>query len=143
MMTDTTLAALRFALALVTMYAAHQVADHWVQTHGQACGKAAAGWAGWRANLAHVGTYTVALLVALAVVGLRFPGLDYHAGWVAAGLVLNAVTHAWADRRAPLRALAVRLGKAGYWDEVPGGAYQLDQAWHWGWLWLSAFVIAI
>ncbi|WP_067132113.1 hypothetical protein [Microtetraspora malaysiensis] len=60
----TTEAALRFALTLATLYAAHSVADHWVQTHGQACGKAAPGRAGWTANLAHVTTYTATLALA-------------------------------------------------------------------------------
>ncbi|MER5326916.1 hypothetical protein [Streptosporangium roseum] len=78
--------------------------------------------AGWTANLGHVTTYSLTLAVALAVVGWRFQ-LGYAPGWVAAGLALNAVTHAWADRRAPLRALAVAIGKKSYWDEVPGGAW--------------------
>ena len=38
-------------------------------------------------------------------------------------------------------------GQAGdgqaYWDNVPGGSYQLDQAWHWGWLFLTAFIVAV
>ncbi|WP_343983893.1 transcriptional regulator, partial [Streptosporangium amethystogenes] len=109
------LEALRFAVALVTLYAAHQVADHWIQSHTQACGKAAPGRAGWRANLAHVGTYTVTLSVALLLVEWRFD-LGYSAAWVYVGLAVNGATHAWADRRAPLRALAVRLGKTEYWD---------------------------
>ncbi|GGT08663.1 hypothetical protein GCM10010156_77030 [Planobispora rosea] len=136
------LEALRFGLALVTMFAAHQVADHWVQRHSDARDKAGPGLAGWRANLSHVLTYTMTLAAALLAVELRFD-LGFHGGWVFAGLTVNALTHAWADRRPPLRALAVRLGKTEYWDQVPGGSYQLDQAWHIGWLWVSAFIIAM
>ncbi|MFF4777593.1 transcriptional regulator [Microtetraspora fusca] len=133
--------AIRFAVTLAVLYGAHQVADHWIQTHDQACDKALPGWAGWRANLGHVATYTAILAAALALVGWRYH-LGYAPGWVAAGLAINAVTHAWADRRAPLRALAVAIGKKSYWDEVPGGAYQLDQAWHYGWLLASALIIS-
>lgn len=127
--------ALRFAVTLATLYAAHSVADHWIQTHTQATCKESS----WRALAGHVASYTATLAGALALVDWRFD-LGYHWAALASGLVVNALSHAWADRRRPLRALAVRLGKAGYWDN--GGAYQLDQAWHLGWLFASAFLIA-
>jgi hypothetical protein len=134
--------ALRFAITLGVLYAAHQVADHWIQTHHQACHKAATGPRGWLALFGHVATYTATLAAVLAAVAWRFPVLDYSAGMVAAGLIVNAISHGWADRRSPLRALAVAVGKGSYWDDVPGGAYQLDQAWHYGWLAVCAFIIA-
>lgn len=134
--------ALRFAVTLAVLYAAHQVADHWIQTHHQACHKALPGLRGWFALIGHVSTYTATLAVVLAVVAWRFPTLDYSAGLVVAGLTVNAISHGWADRRTPLRALAVKLGKGSYWDDVPGGSYQLDQAWHYGWLFLSGLIIA-
>lgn len=87
-------------------------------------------------------TYTATLAAFLALVAWRLPALAFSPGLVALGLFVNAATHTWADRRAPLRALAVYLGKGSYWDDVPGGAYQLDQAWHYGWLFLSALIIA-
>ncbi|MCC5582166.1 transcriptional regulator, partial [Microtetraspora sp. AC03309] len=34
------------------------------------------------------------------------------------------------------------VGKGSYY-ESPGGAYQLDQAWHLGWLVVSALIIAL
>jgi hypothetical protein len=116
MMTD----AVRLALTLAVLYAAHQIADHWIQTHTQACGKAAPGWAGWRANLAHVATYTATLGACLTLVSWLYR-LDLHPGLTALGLTVNAITHAIADRRAPLRALALAVGKRAYWDDVPGG----------------------
>jgi len=132
---------IRFVVTLAVLYPAHQVADHWIQTHTQACGKAAPGWAGWRANLAHVTTYTATLAAVLALVAWRYPGLGYTPALVVAGLLVNGASHAFADRRAPLRALAVAMGKRSYWD-APGGAYQLDQSWHYGWLLLAALIIA-
>lgn len=132
---------IRLALTLATLYAAHQVADHWIQTHHQACSKSAPGRTGHLACLRHVITYTLTLAAGLGVLALLHP-LSYSIGWATAGLAVNGATHYWADRRTPLRALAVALGKRSYWDEVPGGAYQLDQAWHHGWLWISALIIA-
>jgi hypothetical protein len=32
------------------------------------------------------------------------------------------------------------FGKSGYWER--GGAYQLDQAYHYGWLWVAALICA-
>src|SRR6187431_1604319 len=117
----------QFAAVGVTMYFAHHLADHWVQTDGQAQHKQ--GSAG--ACLAHVATYVVtqqAFLFMLALVTDVRP--DWGWAWLSWGL--TAVTHYFADRRTPLRALAGMLGKGAYWDR--GGAYHLDQAWHIGWL---------
>lgn len=132
--------AVRFAATLAALYAAHQVADHWVQTHHQATSKALPGAAGHLANIAHVTSYTATMALVIAVLGLRFD-LGFSPPWVVAGLAVTAISHAWADRRSTLRALAVRLGKGDYWDHR-GGAYPLDQAWHIGWLLISSLIIA-
>ncbi|MCC5582211.1 DUF3307 domain-containing protein, partial [Microtetraspora sp. AC03309] len=126
--------ALRFALVLATLYAAHSVADHWIQTNGQAvtkgqCEHGRATRAGLLALAGHVLTHTATLAVVLAVIAIRFPGLDWSPAAMAAGLVVNAASHAWADHRPNLRKLAHAVGKGSYY-ESPGGAYQLDQAWH-------------
>jgi hypothetical protein len=122
------------------LYAAHMVADHWVQTQRQACGKGRPGWPGRRACAAHVATYTVTALVALLVVAWR-TGAGLSPVATAAGLAVSALTHYLVDRRAPLRAMATRLGKDPGWLEGGGGLYLLDQSWHVGWLLISALVI--
>jgi hypothetical protein len=126
----------------VALYAAHQVADHWVQTQHQCDRKGLPGWVG-RWNCAkHVASYTatgVIALVALAAVTGWHPGL-----WpLVAGLLVSAVTHYVADRRTPLLAMAYRIGKTRGWVENGGGAYALDQSWHYGWLFVAALLIAI
>jgi len=129
-----------YAAVLVTLLVAHTVADHWVQTDAQAVAKVAAGWAGRSACLRHVASYSVTLLVALAVINWRL-GLGLDPVRVTVVLVANAVTHYWADRRTGLLALARRLGKGGWLDADPSAGYKLDQSWHVGWLLVAALFI--
>jgi hypothetical protein len=137
-----------FAAVFAALYAAHSFGDHWVQTRRQACSKGAPGRAGriWCAR--HVITLTitkVAALLALAMV----TGLDIAPGYVAAGLVVDGVSHYWADRRHTLAALADRLGKGDFYqlglaEAAPTGtgAYALDQSWHVAWLFVAALIMA-
>lgn len=137
------------------LFAAHMVADHWVQTSAQARDKGLPGVAGRRACAAHVATYTATQALALLALELA-TDVRLHAGWTIAGLGVSAATHYVADRRTPLRRLAELLdrttGKATFWHlgtPVAGqapclgtGAYALDQSWHIGWIFVSALVIA-
>ncbi|WP_420124367.1 transcriptional regulator [Nakamurella sp.] len=131
-----------FAAAFAALYAAHQVADHWVQTQRQADRKGLPGWAGRIACAAHVASYTLTAAVALTLVAAA-------TGWrpnllaVAAGLAVSAVSHYVADRRTPLRRLADLLGKDPAWLERGGGLYALDQSWHVGWLFVAALIVAV
>lgn len=146
----------RFAVALATLYAAHEVGDQWAQTHHQATTKGGRGKqqrAGQAACLRHVATLTAAkalmLGVTSAVTGVRLP-----LGRAALALAVDAASHYWADRRYTLAGLADRLGKGEYYrlgapregrdDNVTigTGAYALDQAWHAAWLWVAALIIA-
>lgn len=149
-----------FAAVFVVLLGAHQVADHWVQTHAQACGKGAPGWSGRWLCARHVATLTATKVVALVVVAVALP-LPLRVWAVAAGLVVDAVSHYWADRRTTLLALVdwldrtvlpgksafVRLGqpRPGH-DDAPHlgtGAYALDQSWHVGWLLVAALIACI
>ncbi|MEU8362291.1 DUF3307 domain-containing protein [Nonomuraea sp. NPDC048882] len=142
-----------FAAVFCTLYAAHTFGDHWVQTHHQACGKSAPGWAGrvWCAR--HVISLTITKLVALLALAV-VTGLDLHPAWMAAGLAVDAVSHYWADRRTTLAKLAERLGKQDFYrmgqpregtDDQPHlgtGAYALDQSWHVAWLFVATLIMA-
>lgn len=137
-----------FAAVFAALYAAHSFGDHWVQTHRQACGKGAPGQAGrvWCAQ--HVITLTMTKIVALFAV-TAVTGLDIHPAYAAAGLVVDAVSHYWADRRTTLAALADQLGKADFYqlglpEAAPTGtgAYALDQSWHHLWLFVASLIIA-
>jgi hypothetical protein len=134
------------------LYAAHQVADHWVQTQWQADHKGQPGWLGRAACLGHVVSYTTAAIVALGL-------LTWRTGWhptewrYHTGIMVSAVTHYAADRRGPLRWLADRTGSRVFYrlgtpregrDDNPTlgtGAYALDQSWHIGWLFIAALII--
>lgn len=135
------------------LYVAHHVGDHWIQTDHQAAHKALPGRAGWTANLGHVTSLTLTQVLALA--GLAAIGVHLSAGQITAGLAVNAITHAWADRRHTLAALAdIVPGKSNFYrlgqprpdhDDAPHigtGAYALDQSWHLGWLFVAALIIA-
>jgi hypothetical protein len=134
------------------LYAAHQVADHWVQTDAQARDKALPGWPGRAACARHVAAMTAVKAAAVTVVALSGRGI--RPGRAAAVLAADAATHYWADRRTTLAGLCDRTGKGRFYrlgaprdgrDDNPvlgTGAYALDQAWHTGWLWAAAVAIA-
>ncbi|MFI7470537.1 transcriptional regulator [Nonomuraea sp. NPDC049646] len=133
-----------FSSVFVALYAAHQVGDHWVQAHWQACGKGDRSRQGQFACLSHVASLTLTKLVALVLLWYvtRLP-----IGWTAApALLLDAATHYWADRRYTLQRLAERFGKGDFWKVGEGhlgsGAYSLDQSWHIGWLFVTSLIIA-
>jgi hypothetical protein len=128
------------AAVFAALYAAHQVADHWIQTQHQADAKGGEGWSGRLACAAHVASYTATAVVALLAVAWR-TGLALSPAAVVAGLAVSAVTHYLADRRTPLRWMADRLGKDAGWLERGGGMYALDQSWHIGWLFIAALII--
>lgn len=148
-----------FASVFVALFAAHQVADHWVQTEYQAATKGLPGWVGRRACAAHVLTYTATGLVGLAMLSGAVRVVtgvpEFLSGWsMLAGLAVSGVTHYVADRRAPLARMAARCGHAEFHglgrprpgrDDNPSlgtGAYALDQSWHYGWLFVAALVAA-
>jgi hypothetical protein len=133
--------ALILAVTLATLYAAHSLADHWIQTDHQAVTKGGAGWPARLADLAHVTTYTLTLAVALAVVDWRCH-LAYDIPRVAVALVINGITHYIADRRTPVTKLATALGKGGWLKHDPEAGYKLDQSWHYAFLFVTALIIA-
>lgn len=133
-----------FVVSFVALYAAHQVADHWVQTDSQACTKGEPGWRGRIACASHVATYTATGVVALYVAYWR-TGLHPPIGNAAAGLTVSAITHYIADRRAPLRRIADAVGSGKFYRVNANGicgAYLLDQSWHIGFLFVAALIIA-
>jgi hypothetical protein len=134
------------------LHAGHEVADHWVQTDNQAQRKGDEGERGQRACAAHVATLTAtqALFLAAGCIAARE---RLSVSRVAIGLTINAVSHYAADRRehGALPKLVDRLGrfgKRGFYELGDGkaapcgtGTYALDQAWHIGWLAITAAII--
>lgn len=130
-----------FGATFAALFAAHTVADHWVQTQHQATTKGFDGWAGRVSCAAHVATYTATAVLALVAVHV-LAGLPLNPSRVAAGLTVSAVTHYLVDRRTPLRRMCQWLGKDTDWLERGGGFYAMDQSWHIGWLFAAALIIA-
>lgn len=145
-----------FLATWVALTAAHEAGDQWAQTMTQAAGKARPGWVGRMHCAHHVATYTLCGLLALFLVVAL--GVPLTAVGAAAALTVSAVTHYFADRREPLRALARALGKGDYLDYGtvqrrpgaepdhvgPGTAiFHLDQSWHKVWIFVSALVAAL
>lgn len=120
-----------YAAAYALLRTAADVADHWVQTHDQACDKAKPGIKGHRALAGHVASYVATQGVAL-VVGNRVLGLGLKGRNIATALALSGATHYFIDRRWPVRKAAKSLKKTNFHDlgGPLGGAYLLDQSAH-------------
>lgn len=148
-----------FAALFVAFYTAHEVGDHWLQTHTQAMTKGGAGWPARLADLRHVAVLAAAK-VALVYVAHAAIGLPVSR-YLAPALAVDAVSHYWADRRTTLVAICramdrvmpawgkeefSRLGapRAGR-DDNPGlstGLYSMDQAWHILFCFVAALIAA-
>ena len=102
----------RFAAVLGTLAAAHNVADHVLQTDAQALHKADANhWAA--AMTGHIGSYHAAQVAALAASD-RALGLCLSPRRVAIAVGFSAATHAFLDRRWPVRRALELTGSPGF-----------------------------
>jgi hypothetical protein len=132
----------RYAAILGTLLVAHNVADHVVQTDHQA--KLKAEETGWHGAMAgHVGGYLATAEVALQLVGAV---TGERPSWRRrlAGHLVSGATHAFLDRRWPVRRALQLTGSPRFADlQAPiNGPYLTDQALHHGCLLLSALVMA-
>jgi hypothetical protein len=143
-----------FTAVFIGLYAAHEVGDHWVQTRHQACHKGAAGWSGRLACARHVGMLSGVKAVTLGMASTVL-GVHLRPTALVAALLVDAVSHYWADRRSTLARLANLIGKGEFYrlgapreghDDAPHlgtGAYALDQSWHIGWLFIAALIACL
>ncbi|MFG2895006.1 hypothetical protein [Streptomyces sp. NPDC048248] len=132
----------------------HNLADHvFGQADGQTAGKGAPSATevaegvsprrGWGVCLRHVAQYHLVMGVLLALVWAVLP---LQLGWAGlfAGLLVSVVTHAFFDRRWPLRWLLDHTGAKGFAElKAAGmnGMYLSDQALHQTALLVSALLI--
>lgn len=130
---------LAFAVILPTLYAAHTVADHIVQTDHQAATKATS----WRGMAGHVGGYQATQAVAVITIA-ALSGVRLSRRHAVLGMAFSAVTHAILDRRWPVRAILRATRSPGFADATTPlyGVYLADQALHTGCLAIAAAVIA-
>lgn len=104
--------AARFAAAYAALWAAHDVADHIVQTDHQAANKADIDPVGWRAMAGHVGGYHAVQLATVAL--LRTAGVRPPWWRILLAVAWSAGTHALLDRRWPVIRLLERTGSAAF-----------------------------
>ncbi|MEV5432771.1 hypothetical protein [Streptomyces sp. NPDC052701] len=145
-----------FGAVWAVLSVGHNLADHVIgQTDQQAEGKAAPSAAevadgvsprrGWGACLGHVAQYHLVMAMMLALVWAVLP-LQMSWTGLAAGLALSAVTHAFFDRRWPVRWLLQHIGSKGFAElKAAGmnGMYLTDQALHQTALLASALLITL
>jgi hypothetical protein len=145
-----------FAASWAVLSVGHALADHvGGQTDFQAAhksapsaGELAAGASprrGWAANLAHVAQYHAVLMLLGLGAWLVLP-LHWSAPGVVVALVWSAGTHAFLDRRWPVRWLLTRLRQARFAELADGGLngmYLADQALHGLALGVAAVALAV
>ncbi|MFI5736137.1 hypothetical protein ACIA49_38845 [Kribbella sp. NPDC051587] len=143
-----------FGSVWAVLAVSHNLADHVLgQNDRQALNKGAptavdvAGGVnprrGWGACMGHVAQYHVVMGVVLTLVGVVLP-LELSWPGLLGGLVVSAVTHAFLDRRWPVRWLLQHTGKRNFAELREGGLngmYLADQALHQTALLVSALVI--
>lgn len=135
--------AARFTVSLLAWLVSHNVADHLLQTDHEAGHKADK--EGWVAPMAgHITSYSMAaemtLQIAEAATGVRI-----RTGRRILGHLVSGGTHAFIDRRWPIRVALERTGAPGFAQlQTPiNGPYLADQAAHWACLFLAAAVMAV
>ncbi|MFE9536646.1 hypothetical protein [Streptomyces sp. NPDC006691] len=143
-----------FGAVWAVLSVGHNLADHVIgQTDVQANGKAAPSATevaegvsprrGWGACLGHVAQYHLVMAGLLALAWAVLP-LELSGTGLAVGLIVSAVTHAFFDRRWPVRWLLEHVGSKGFADlKAAGmnGMYLTDQALHQTALLVSALLI--
>jgi hypothetical protein len=131
------------------LHAGHTLADYWGQSDFQAQVKGKPGADGQAACARHVAVLTATQAVCIGL-ACAATGERLSIRRLAAGLVVNAVSHYAIDRRdhgvMPILCRALkRYGKedfAAAGDGLATGAALLDQAWHIGWCLAAAAIIA-
>lgn len=145
-----------FGASWAILHFGHNLADHVTgQSDWMAANKAAptdediaAGASprrGWLANLAHVGQYHVTVGVLGLLAWLVLP-LNWSPMGITAALVWSAATHAFLDRRWPVRLLLQRTGSPAFAAMRSGGLngmYLADQALHSLALGVAAVMLAV
>lgn len=131
-----------FAAVFIAMFVGHHVGDHVAQTDAQAAAKAQPGEAGWWAMVGHILTYHAAVLFALGAARLVLD-LPISGVGLAAGIAFSVVTHAFLDRRWPVRWLLEHTGSKAFAESTTPlhGCYLADQSMHIACLFVSALLV--
>lgn len=142
-----------FVSVFIALLVGHYIGDFWLQTATQAENKALKSWRGRFACAQHAATLALTKIVILDITAIV---TEIHIPIAAAAIaiIIDAISHYWADRRTPLKKLADMLGKSNFYTlgtPRPGhddntslgtGSHALDQSWHIAWIWIAALIIA-
>lgn len=142
------------ASVFIALFVGHTVGDHWVQTGHQAAHKHLPGKEGHLSCLRHVAGLTATKIILLLPL---LNQTDVNPLFLCAGLMIDALSHYWADRRTTLERLAKWLGKGDFYrlgtdtthrqspdgSHIGTGWYALDQSFHYFFLFVSATMISM
>lgn len=136
--------AIVFSAVGITLNAAHEVADHvFGQTDYMADTKAENGSVGWSANLLHVFDYHL-VMISMVLVMAACLNIPLSTLGLIAGFALSIISHAFLDRRWPVRWILEHTGSPKFAEMVAPicGMYLADQSLHKWILWIAALLIA-
>jgi len=128
-----------------TATVAHGLADHILgQTDKIAANKVKPGRVGWSHILQHVMYYHIVMVIMLLVIVVLFSLPVTLLGFISA-ILFSAVTHAFIDRRWPVRWILEKTGSPNFAEmQTPiCGMYLADQDLHKTALWISAILFAL
>ncbi|MCK9904101.1 DUF3307 domain-containing protein [Frankia sp. Cpl3] len=132
-----------FSAVFIALFVGHHLGDHVAQTDWQAARKHGSGWAAARAMTSHLLNYH--LCIGAALLGLVLIDVPLRPAGVAAALAWSFVTHAFIDRRWPVRRILQR-GRSPRFAEIDSGGlngiYLADQSLHIGCLFVGALLAA-
>ncbi len=122
----------------------HELGDHILQTDYQAENKAKPGRVGWSAMIQHIFSYHVAMVISLLLVIALFDLPVSALGFICA-VTFSAVTHAFIDRRWPVKKLLEMTGSPRFAVlQTPiNGMYLSDQTLHKVALGVSCILLAL
>lgn len=135
-----------FAAVFIAMFAGHHIGDHVAQTDWQAKNKAqpdGVGWmTSWWAMVGHVLTYHAIVLFALGAVRLVLD-LPISGVGTVTGIAFSMVTHAFLDRRWPVRWLLKHTASEAFAESTTPlhGCYLADQSLHVACLFVAALLV--
>lgn len=151
---------MEFAIAFCALIAAHQVGDHWFgQSHHEALNKGGIGdhsAEGRRCAARHALKMAAHSAVFLVLAEL-FTGARFGLVAFTVAILVNSVSHYFIDRRWTLEWFANKTGKGDFYRlgndtvnasgtrafHIGTGAYALDQAAHWFFVFVSALILGL
>lgn len=131
-----------FGAVLGTLWVAHQVADHVIQTDQMSYRKMGAALGDWTLAILHAASH-IALSVPMLALIDHLQGTPTNWAGTAVGMALIGLSHLYIDRRHPVQWVMKHTGSSDFAKgEGPVyGPYHVDQTLHIAMLWIGALPI--